>query len=196
MTMSKMERRLASLKDKNGASLLKHPTYLYLHNLVNVPVYILQSRRDMQPVENRVRLYDDQREIARFVVEIVGMTMTVEELNALLRETNTESDTSLQAIHTAYNKIKSISEVLLPDLHKITVDIRQSRQTVEMEMRDALKWLTTVREFFLESKYELEMKRLREFIELCKEIQALKDAGTLDAVADLAVRLAIGRAQQ
>jgi hypothetical protein len=187
------EKLWASLKCANGASLLKHPTLVFMSRWLTVDTR--QVRTDMTPATRIGQQIENRKVIGECVVEIVVITMTVEELNALLRESNEQSDISLTAITTAYNKIKSISEVLVPDLHKITVDIRQSRQTVEMEMRDALKWLTTVREFFLESKYELEMKRLREFIELCKEIQALKDAGTLDAVADLAVKLAIGRAQ-
>jgi hypothetical protein len=51
--------------------------------------------------------------------------------------------------------------------------------------------LKGVREYFLEKDYEREMARLNDFVTLCKSIKALKDAGILDAVADLAIRLAV-----
>jgi hypothetical protein len=187
------EKLWASLKQKNGASLMKHPTCVFLTRFLTVDAR--EHRKDMTHCFTVERQEAAKKEIAEVALDIVVITMTMEELNALMRESHEESEASLEAVYKAYNKIKSIGEVLVPSLQQITGDIRRSRQTVEIEMRESLKWLTTVREFFLESKYELEMKRLREFIELCKEIQALKDAGTLDAVADLALKLAIGRTE-
>lgn len=34
------------------------------------------------------------------------------------------------------------------------------------------------------------MTKIREFVLLCKQVQALKEAGMLDAVSDLAIKLA------
>jgi len=45
----------------------------------------------------------------------------------------------------------------------------------------------------LEKSYEKEMERLKEFISVCKQIEALKASGTLEAVSDLAIKMAIGR---
>jgi hypothetical protein len=116
--------------------------------------------------------------------------MEMEEMNALLRQTNSEVDESIAALNSAYNKIKAVKEVLVPDLMSITKEILNARMTTERELATTLKWLKTVREFFLEKDYENEMSRIREFVVLCNQVQALKEAGLLDAVADLAIKLA------
>jgi hypothetical protein len=187
-TKTPFEKNLDRLKGTNGVSLGKHPASVFVKNWLSI--LYRDDHRDYLDTGEQQRRYE-QREIPKFLVEGLGVIMTIEELNAMLRETNAECDVSLKAIGIAYNKIKSTSEVIVPALHAITSDIRQSRMSTEAEMKETLKWLTTVREFFLENKYELEMKRLREFIDICKEIHALKQAGMLDAVAELAITLAL-----
>jgi hypothetical protein len=49
--------------------------------------------------------------------------------------------------------------------------------------------LKDVRTFFLEGDYEKQIDRLREFIDLCERLKALKDSGTLDAIADTILKL-------
>jgi len=117
--------------------------------------------------------------------------MTIEEMNALLRQSNSEVDESVRALNAAWNKVSAMKELLIPELLNITKQIQQSRMTTEREMNSTLEWLKTVRQFFLEKDYDAEMARMHSFISLCKDIQALKDAGTLDAVADLAIKLAV-----
>jgi hypothetical protein len=49
--------------------------------------------------------------------------------------------------------------------------------------------LKEVRQFFLEESYETEIQRLHEFIDLCERLQALKESGFLDIVADTMLKL-------
>jgi hypothetical protein len=185
------EKNLLRLHSTNGMRLTKHPVYHFLTEWMTVNIRELPSGIGIHSPETLANQRKDQKTMPAVLCNVGDVALTIEELNAMLREANAETDISLEAIGKAYNKIKAIAEVLTPSLHQITLDLRQSRMSTEAEMKETLKWLTTVREFFLESKYEVEMHRLREFVNICKEIQKLKEAGILDAVADLAIRLAI-----
>jgi hypothetical protein len=50
--------------------------------------------------------------------------------------------------------------------------------------------LREVRQFFLGSDYDAEIKRLREFVDLCERLNKLKESGFLDSVADTMLKLA------
>jgi hypothetical protein len=70
-------------------------------------------------------------------------------------------------------------------------DIRQSRFAFVSEVHQMLTPLRELRAFLLDHQYETEIKRLREFCELCERLQKLKADGTLDAIADTIIRLAV-----
>lgn len=186
--MNDYEKMLKRLKAKDGSSLFKHPIMQwqagFLHQ--NLPCEFKWFLADGEIAKRH-----QDKQVAKCVIDIMVVIMTVEELNALLREANAETDESLEALGKAYNKVVAVKSVLEPDLQQMTAQIRQARMTTEAEMKATITWLTTVREFFLENKYEVEMKRLREFIDTCKEIQRLKESGILDAVSDLAITLAL-----
>lgn len=71
-------------------------------------------------------------------------------------------------------------------------DIRQSRFAFVSEVQQMLNPLKELRAFLLDHQYETEIKRLREFCDLCERLQRLKADGTLDALADTIIRLAVG----
>jgi len=48
-----------------------------------------------------------------------------------------------------------------------------------------------VRKFFFESDHEEELKRLQEFVTLGERMKSLIEDGTMDAVVDIAIKLAI-----
>ena len=119
--------------------------------------------------------------------------MDVEELAAILRESNEEMGRAQDEIEKSSNRIKALKDVVFPKIKEIKDEMRQARMTTEQEMKQTLEWLDNVRNFFLEKSYEKEMERLKEFISVCKQIEALKASGTLEAVSDLAIKMAIGR---
>jgi hypothetical protein len=70
-------------------------------------------------------------------------------------------------------------------------DVRQSRFAVVGEIAHLVQPLKEVRAFLLGKDYEFEIKRLKEFVELCERLQKLKQDGTLDAIADTIIKLAV-----
>lgn len=69
-------------------------------------------------------------------------------------------------------------------------ELRMTRMSTESEMRQLLSSLKEVRAFFLDQDYESQVARLKDFVETCERLKALKDSGFLDQVADTMLRLA------
>jgi hypothetical protein len=67
--------------------------------------------------------------------------------------------------------------------------VREQRIALGSETRLLLSALRDVRAFFLDKDYEQEISRLRDFVDICERLQALKKSGTLDAVADTILKL-------
>lgn len=67
--------------------------------------------------------------------------------------------------------------------------IRGLRMTVVTEVAATKKPLDDLREFFLGDDHEKEIKRLKEFVDLCERLENLKKNGVLDAVADTILKL-------
>jgi hypothetical protein len=74
-------------------------------------------------------------------------------------------------------------------IKKALGEVREQRIALGSETRLLLAALRDIRTFFLEKDYDTEINRLREFIDVCERLRALKDAGTLDAIADTILKL-------
>lgn len=74
-------------------------------------------------------------------------------------------------------------------VNQAVTEMRQARHALEFECRHVLTAAADVRKFFLDDRHELEVKRLREFCDLCAQLKAYKADGTLDAVADTILKL-------
>ena len=70
-------------------------------------------------------------------------------------------------------------------------DVRQSRFAFVTEISQMINPLKELRQFLLDKQYETEITRLREFVDLCERLHRLKNDGTLDAIADTMIRLAV-----
>jgi hypothetical protein len=68
--------------------------------------------------------------------------------------------------------------------------MRMTRASFDSENRQLLNGLRDVRAFFLDKDYDLEVSRLKDFVETCERLKKLKDSGFLDTVADTMLRLA------
>lgn len=69
-------------------------------------------------------------------------------------------------------------------------ELRQTRFAMDSEMRQILTMMRDMRKFFLEDDYAVERARLKDFMETCERLKALKDSGFLDTVADTMLNLA------
>ncbi len=97
-------------------------------------------------------------------------------------------------IESAFNDILILSDKTDDHLAKYITEIRQFRMAMTMECRSLITSMQDVRKFFLEDTFDDEMGRVERFVSLCKELRALKENGTLDAVSDTIIKLTV-RAQ-
>jgi hypothetical protein len=86
--------------------------------------------------------------------------------------------------------IGSEMEKFRADSKRYLEDIRNTRFAVVTETSQMTGALKEIRQFFIGSDYKEEIARLKEFVELCEKLNALKDSGFLDNVADTMIRLA------
>ena len=97
-----------------------------------------------------------------------------------------------EELQKTVNVVMKTSEQLAPLLNNMITETRDMRMTVTTELQKSLKLMKDVRKFFLEPDYKEEMKRLNEFVLLGERMKALISDGTMDAVCDAAIKLAVG----
>lgn len=117
----------------------------------------------------------------------VHMEQTLEQMQ-MINEEIVESKKVLQSV---YNEFTSVTSQLNPLFRQQIATIRDARMATVSEIQIALVAMRDIRKFFLETDYEKEMKRLSEFVELCKEMKRLKEEGIFDALCDTALKLAV-----
>jgi hypothetical protein len=71
-------------------------------------------------------------------------------------------------------------------------EFRMFRMAMDTETRQLMASVRDVRQFFLDKDYEKEKDRLKEFVELCERLRALKESGFLDTVAETMLSLSMG----
>ncbi len=117
-----------------------------------------------------------------------GFMETIDEALKLIGEQVNESKSILQNL---FNEVRAVHDQVEPELRKQITEIRNARMGIVSETQTMLTMLRDVRKFFLESDYEKEMGRLKQFIAVCKELEAMKKSGVLDAVSDTIIKLSI-----
>lgn len=70
-------------------------------------------------------------------------------------------------------------------------EFRQVRMSTETEIHRVMTDLKDVRKFFMSEDHDKEVARLKEFVELCERLKALKESGFLDKVSDTILRLEV-----
>lgn len=148
-------------------------------------------------VEGRAGLFRDGAAYAMNVLDsnesLIGAGgMTMETVDAMMKKINEEVGESSKLLKKAVNEMKATYDILMPDMVKMVKDIRSSRMTVTMELKQSLTIMKDVRKFFLDSDYKTEMERLEKFVLLGERMQRLLKDGTMDAVCDIILKLSIG----
>lgn len=77
------------------------------------------------------------------------------------------------------------------NVKKYLEDLRLTRMAMVTETSQILKPLREIRQFFLGPDYHNELQRLKDFVELCERLEALKTSGFLDKVADTMLTLSV-----
>jgi len=76
------------------------------------------------------------------------------------------------------------------DMKKTFIDdIRSLRTIAVSEAQQITRPLEDLRKFFLGDDHDKEVARLKEFVEVCERMKALKDSGFLDTVADTILKI-------
>jgi hypothetical protein len=70
-------------------------------------------------------------------------------------------------------------------------DMTLWRMAFGREVKQIITDASDIRQFFLDEKHLEQVRRLKEFVELCERLKALKQDGTLDAIADTMLKLAV-----
>jgi hypothetical protein len=115
------------------------------------------------------------------------------EIAKLPRETRPNvkaAEDARQIIHELIEGIGGEMEKFRADNKRYLEDIRATRFAMVAETSQMTGALKEVRQFFLGGDYKEEIARLREFVDLCERLNALKESGFLDNVADTMLRLA------
>jgi hypothetical protein len=89
----------------------------------------------------------------------------------------------MNGIDTEMSNFRSATKTYLDDIRHTKFAVVGEANTISKELRD-------VRQFFLGPDYTEQVERLKEFIQLCERLKALKDSGFLDAIADTLIKLA------
>ena len=138
-------------------------------------------------VEYSNRCSYDMGKLNKYNVVGLHMEKTVEQLKLI----NEEVLASKKIIQDVFNEMAAVGNQLNPLFRDQIAALRASRMSAVSEVQATLSAMKDIRKFFLESDYEKEIKRLGEFVALCKELKALKEDGTLDALCDVTLKLAL-----
>jgi hypothetical protein len=115
----------------------------------------------------------------------------LEEVTSLMKEANAEAAGARETLQKVADQMRELGDLLGPQMAAELKLLREHRMAVVNEARDMLVAIRDIRKFFLEADHKTEMERLDRFIRMCKELKALKEDGTLDAILDSVLRLAV-----
>ncbi len=125
-------------------------------------------------------------------LELTRMEAHEEQAIAMAQAAMAEATDAVKSLKLTINELADISMVVQHKLMDHIHEIRGARMTITRELGDAMNSLRDVRTFFLHADYQVEVQRLRQFVDLCKELRELADSGLLDAVSSSILNLAEG----
>lgn len=108
----------------------------------------------------------------------------------IMSEANSEAMDAATRLREAMQGIGDALEGLKPAKKSMIDELRSLRMTAVSETAATLKPLEELRQFFLGPDHNKEIARLREFVELCERLEALKRSGFLDSVAETMLKIA------
>jgi hypothetical protein len=115
----------------------------------------------------------------------------VENTTELIRMTTEELQAAKVELQSTVNEMRPLVDLLRPLLLEQVQHVRDARTATTVESRNILNVLIDLRKFFLDRTFELEMERAERFLKICREVKSLKADGTLDAFADLILKLGV-----
>ncbi len=120
------------------------------------------------------------------------IALVLEQVRAMPKQNRPYVNEAQEAHQTSselYNGMARAFEGFKKDTTSRIAEMRGIKLALVGEVRQMLDGLKDVRSFFLDVRHDEEVKRLKEFIDLCERLKALKESGFLDTVADTMLRL-------
>lgn len=115
----------------------------------------------------------------------------MEDMVEALRLANDEARKSKEALQALKNDVSALGDVIGPLLVDQIKSLRDQRMAVVGEINQMLTMLRDIRAFFLEKDYRDEIQRMHEFIGLAERLRQLHADGTLSAITDVVIGLAL-----
>jgi hypothetical protein len=115
---------------------------------------------------------------------------TVEQTKELVERANEELKKAKKELEATVNEMRTIRDVLMPDMNKFIEELIAKRMTLNRELNEVMSGMREVRKFFIAREYNEEKQRLEEFAGLCERLWALKRSGFIDAMFDGMLKLA------
>lgn len=94
-----------------------------------------------------------------------------------------------QVLEQSINGLASLEEDFKSRSKIALEELRQTRFAIVSEVASMASPLKDIRQFFVGPTHELEITRLKEFVDLCERLHRLKESGFLDNIADTILRL-------
>lgn len=111
------------------------------------------------------------------------------EAASLIRE---ELDKNKHELEQTVNEMAVLGGKIQELMRGEILNIRETRMAIVREAGDTLATLRDIRKFFLDNDYKTEMERLERFTKMAKDLKDLLDDGTLNATADIMLKLSDG----
>jgi hypothetical protein len=121
--------------------------------------------------------------------------ITLEENVEVIKETADTMEHALEVLQETVNAVQKTSDHFFPIMAGMVKKTRDTRMTVTTELNKSLNAMKDVRQFFLDSDYKIEIERLKEFVDISERMRSLIQDGTMDAITDVAIKLAIKEEQ-
>jgi hypothetical protein len=121
-------------------------------------------------------------EPAKTIAETRTLAETQESLVNRVTDAQKALEISARAYKKSWEEWRQIADSMLPEM-------RTWRMAVNEEVSKSLASFADVRSFFLSDKHDMEIIRLREFVDLMERFQALQASGFLDKVTDVMLKM-------
>ena len=101
------------------------------------------------------------------------------------------SEKNREVFKTLHTNLVDVYNQVSPFLKDQISELRNTRLQAVSEVKASISLIRDIREFFLQPEHSEQIKRLKEFVEVCNQLKRLKDEGTLDAIGDTILKLSI-----
>jgi hypothetical protein len=127
--------------------------------------------------------------ITKSFLDICLGGVVMDESVEMIAAASRQLDEARKNLTKSSDDLAKLRDLIFPQLTEYVREIRAMRMNAVSEMSTILSEMRAVHKFFTEQNYEKEMAELERFVEVCKEVQKLKDTGILDVLLESAVRL-------